>query len=766
MPIVTNHTAKKSRLTEWWKPKAGTIFSLLLFYLALWNVPFQVGVQLLFYSIITLTGFGLIGYFLNDWADIPSDRKAGKTNLVDGIPTFWRWVIFTGLLAVTLVPWFLYFKVDNWSVGLIAAQFVLLAAYPLPPVRLKNYPKVAILTDSLYAFAIPAVLAWHTMDLTADLNLNQGQKTHFIVLFLWMLALGVRQMINHHVTDRRNDARTGTPNLALKIRPVGLRKFIQTVVFPTELIGGLLFFIVLIDGMDPFLWAVPATIAILGLRHLQRSFRGFSVPFAKTAFDRFNSFHLGLFCCVLLIAEQWQYSVVALIFLILFSDLFRHPLVPFMRRRLWNGLIAMARFPYSTISLGFNWSLYYFRKWFLRWSEEKNWGEHYTEHLEDLELAARKKKGIVAVFNHNYNKYTETFVAGHLKELPFHVIPFYGWPAPVHTVDMENLLSDERYVQGAVYSKAQLLDTDPRQQENDVIAKRLIAENVDVILAEFGTMAARLVVVSESTGIPMVPIFYGYDAWHSQVLTEHGDDYKRVFVNAPLVIGVSQDICRQLVLLGCPKEKVEYLPCHVDLQRFQFVERTFSEPDFLSVGRFCSTKAPFLTIMAYRIVVDEIPNAQLRMIGGDDNGVLETCLSLIKALKLTDNIDLIGTATPAEVLKYMSQASIFVQHSVTTPQNGDKEGTPVAIMEAMATGLPIIATEHAGISEMIESNVTGILVAEFDHADMAREMIALIKDPEKMRKMGKRASEAIHSDPLIKDHIGLLSKKLETQIIR
>ncbi len=168
------------------------------------------------FSFITLTGFGLTGYFLNDWADIPFDRKVGKTNLVDGIGKPWRPLIFIGLLAITLFPWFVYFETDKWSVGLICLQFFLQLAYPFPPIRLKNYPVAAIITDAMYAFVVPAILAWHTFDLTSEMNGNDGQLVHFGFLGLWMLAMGARHIINHHVADKENDRIAGTPNLALQ----------------------------------------------------------------------------------------------------------------------------------------------------------------------------------------------------------------------------------------------------------------------------------------------------------------------------------------------------------------------------------------------------------------------------------------------------------------------------------------------------------------------------------------------------------------------
>jgi glycosyltransferase involved in cell wall biosynthesis len=135
-------------------------------------------------------------------------------------------------------------------------------------------------------------------------------------------------------------------------------------------------------------------------------------------------------------------------------------------------------------------------------------------------------------------------------------------------------------------------------------------------------------------------------------------------------------------------------------------------------------------------------------------------------LSLEDNVVLPGALTPKEVHEQMAKASIFVQHSLTTPQSGDKEGTPVAIMEAMATGLPVISTNHAGIAEIIENGVSGILVDEFDSETMSEEMIRLFNNKQEIRQMSKSATEAIFKNNLLTDHIKILSSKLEKHIKR
>ena len=748
------------RLTEWWRPKAGVLLSVTLFYLLVWDIPFVDAWPLLSYAIITLLGFGIVGYLLNDWADIDDDRKVGKTNLLAGVPIGLRFFYLAVALIITAFPWCVYFKTDYLSWIFIALQLLLLIAYPLKPFRLKRYPQIAVFVDSLYAFVVPAILAWHTYDITLA-DVDSIGWLHFALLGIWMLSMGLRHILNHHVADRVNDRRTSTPNLALNYSPLVIRKGIQLVLFPIEVLASSAFFASVgnFSGYFPIIMAI--LVAYCGVS--QFSQYGFRIGFNRTSLDRFSSFWLGFISVLTLAMYDAYYLILAFGFLALFSDLFFHPLVEIGLRRIVAWLVAAVRLPFQLGSLWFNWSLYYFRKWILGWSEERNWGEHYNKHLADVELNKRKKRGVVATFNQNHNKYTETFVRGHTSGLNYHVVSFHGWPSPVHSNNMENLISEEAFLQKARYNIWKLGNVDSKQKEDAIIAERLMAENADVILAEFGTMGRRLVPVSKMTGIPMVCIFYGYDAWNQDVLDEM--PYDDLFDHAEKLIGVSKDICERLKNLGCPSGKIHYLPCYVNLNLFTPVQRQFDKLNLLAVGRFSSTKAPHLTVLAFNEIIKKVPDATLTMVGGDDDDEMyEFCVSLIRSLRLEKQVILKGKLAPDQVKTSMDEATMFIQHSVTTPIKGDKEGTPVAVMEAMACGLPVVATRHAGIAEIITHEVSGILIDEFDFEQMAQQVVALFSSADKMQRISSSAIEAISKNNLITHHVSNLEMLLAETI--
>jgi glycosyltransferase involved in cell wall biosynthesis len=90
----------------------------------------------------------------------------------------------------------------------------------------------------------------------------------------------------------------------------------------------------------------------------------------------------------------------------------------------------------------------------------------------------------------------------------------------------------------------------------------------------------------------------------------------------------------------------------------------------------------------------------------------------------------------------MQQSRVFVQHSLV-PKSGDSEGTPVGIIEAGASGLPVVSTRHAGITDVVIHGKTGFLVDEGDIDGMAKYMYRILSDTELAIKMGKRARQHI-----------------------
>jgi glycosyltransferase involved in cell wall biosynthesis len=146
------------------------------------------------------------------------------------------------------------------------------------------------------------------------------------------------------------------------------------------------------------------------------------------------------------------------------------------------------------------------------------------------------------------------------------------------------------------------------------------------------------------------------------------------------------------------------------------------------------------------------------MIG--DGPLLGPCKNLACALQIADFVEFLGAQPPDVVAREMKRARAFVQHSVAG-SDGNSEGTPVSILEAMATGLPVISTNHAGIPDVVIDGHSGLLVDECDVEGMAKNMLAVARSPELAAMLGRNGSARVRQRYTMEQSISRLARILD-----
>jgi glycosyltransferase involved in cell wall biosynthesis len=240
--------------------------------------------------------------------------------------------------------------------------------------------------------------------------------------------------------------------------------------------------------------------------------------------------------------------------------------------------------------------------------------------------------------------------------------------------------------------------------------------------------------------LPLVVHFHGFDLSVRRVLERYASAYSEMFRQAGGLIAVSRAMHRRLLEMGAPPERVHYNPCGVDCEQFGGASPAGAEPLVLTVGRFVEKKGPQLTLAAFARVLQLYPEARLRMIG--DGPLLEACRKLSHNLAINHAVTFLGSQPHSFVAEEMRRARLFAQHSIEAP-SGDSEGTPVAILEAGASGLPVVSTYHGGIPDVVIDNETGLLVQERDVERMASQMHRLLLDPALAEALGRAARRHI-----------------------
>ena len=292
--------------------------------------------------------------------------------------------------------------------------------------------------------------------------------------------------------------------------------------------------------------------------------------------------------------------------------------------------------------------------------------------------------------------------------------------------------------------KRRLLSADSyfKNDFDSSIWDKIVKTEFNTCLIQYGTMACRFVERVQRAGIPYAIHFNGFDLSKKINDPQYIRRLKPALKSASVLIVVAEYMRDWLIQQGVERDKVKYLPYGVPLERFQVGPKDSQLCQFLMVGRLTPKKAPKSTIQAFAQCYRQFPNSRLRIVG--DGELQAECEALVQQLQIGSAVNFLG-AQPTEVVQHeLASADVFLQHSIT-PTSGDREGWPVAIAEAAASGLPIVSTRHASIPEQVIDGETGFLVAEHDWNAMADKMAILAGNSEKRRVMGGKSRTHIAS---------------------
>lgn len=281
------------------------------------------------------------------------------------------------------------------------------------------------------------------------------------------------------------------------------------------------------------------------------------------------------------------------------------------------------------------------------------------------------------------------------------------------------------------------------------LKQALIKSKAEVILANYGPSGVLLAPVAKQLGLPMIVSFHGVDASSLALNPDWQQRYREMFLHAAAVTGPSIYVRDKLIQLGCPADRAHVLHYGIKTEQIRFSPpaKRFDgkELSFLFVGRLAEKKDPVTLLRCFASARESLlPLKAVLTIAGD--GPLRSVVEReIAALGLMNHVRLLGLRTHQEVIELYKTAHIYVQHSVTAP-DGDEEGLPVSITEALAAGLPVISTRHSGIPEAVIQGKTGELVNEKDIQGMADAMISMARSPDKWDEYGSAGRALLESD--------------------
>ena len=271
----------------------------------------------------------------------------------------------------------------------------------------------------------------------------------------------------------------------------------------------------------------------------------------------------------------------------------------------------------------------------------------------------------------------------------------------------------------------------------------------DIVHCHFGP-TGRLAAIMKSYNLikgKITTVFHGYDI-SSYVKNKSKDYYNRLFREAEILFAVNNNYKQELLNLGARPDKPMLFHIGVDIENFKFRPREIKNGELVRlvcVGRMTEKKGHKYLIDAVKKLKELRPELKFHLDLIGDGELLQEIFHQVDKMGLEKEVTLHGSLQHEKVQTFLDDAHIFILPSVTA-ENGDKEGIPVAIMEAMASGLPVISTYHSGIPELVLHEKTGLLAKERNIDELTYNLIRCIEEPNLVKVMTGAAREKVETD--------------------
>jgi glycosyltransferase involved in cell wall biosynthesis len=265
--------------------------------------------------------------------------------------------------------------------------------------------------------------------------------------------------------------------------------------------------------------------------------------------------------------------------------------------------------------------------------------------------------------------------------------------------------------------------------------------NPDIVHAESHLFlpTVQAVRAARKFGLPCVVTVHGISVERGLAINAAQNLYlrtigSRIFKNADKIICLTRQSAATVAGFGCPPEKTAVIPNAVDTTLFSPGLKR-NDNLIVWVGRFVPEKGVEYLIKSARSVANSIRNIKFLMIGyGPQKG---RALNLAQHYGLCQrNIDFVGRLDRAAIASVLRKATLFVFPSLT-------EGMPVALMEAMSSGVPTVGFDVPGVNDLVVDGENGFLVPPRDSKSFANAIISLVEDGRKRKRMSKSSREVI-----------------------
>lgn len=296
----------------------------------------------------------------------------------------------------------------------------------------------------------------------------------------------------------------------------------------------------------------------------------------------------------------------------------------------------------------------------------------------------------------------------------------------------------------------------------------LLKDKPNLVHAHYGISGYHFLLFKKIFKIPMITTFYGYDLSIPSRYPVWRKRYKKLFAQGDLFLVEGYHMKNCLIALGCPENKILIQHLGINLDMIKFLPRIVKKEEEIRIlisASFREKKGIPYAIKAFAKVKTNNPGLRIKLtiIGGSDGSCesekeKKTILKEIEECGLDDSIDLLGYQSYPVLINEIYKYHIFLAPSVSA-LNGDTEGgAPVSIIEASASGMPILSTKHCDIPEVVLDGQSGYLVPERDIDALAERLEHLVLNPCIWEEMGFKGRRHIESKYNVKIQVQTLEE--------
>jgi glycosyltransferase involved in cell wall biosynthesis len=267
--------------------------------------------------------------------------------------------------------------------------------------------------------------------------------------------------------------------------------------------------------------------------------------------------------------------------------------------------------------------------------------------------------------------------------------------------------------------------------------------NAQLLHIYFGHIAVHLLPLIRAWAKPVLVSFHGADVMVDLDKPAYRSATQQMLEAVRMVLVRSESLGQALVELGCPPEKVRLQRTGIPVDEIAFRARVSPEMGawrFVQACRLIEKKGLRVSLRAFAKFAERHPASTFTIAG---EGPLRTELGHLAAeLGVADKVFFPGFISQTQLRELLYQSHIFL-HPSEVGGDGNQEGVPNSMLEAMASGLPVFATEHGGIPEAIENERSGILVKERDDAALAQALLKWTAKPGALQVIAQNGAEVV-----------------------